>query len=135
MRTIRECIADSLEPIDEVYTAFALSGFIQSMACVVTGVTWQLLMNDMPTLEIEGEEAGGGKGKDDIRALDILRVLGGVDLLRGTTLTLQIQRFLVWFLDQDEPDDEEGITIWWDERFVGDMWNTFAVIYREEDYE
>lgn len=127
MRKIKECITDSMEKIDfncggrELPIAF--SWFLRSIATILIVDCNQRLNSDYIDVQIGGDKCSGkAKTQPDIR--DYVDVLSGNDLMRGVAQGIQLKGFLNWFIDQDEPENEDSL--WCDFDFVVNKWNEFA---------
>ena len=132
MRKIKECICDSTERIEEGILPICLADFLRSMTAILLMDTFQRLKTDNPTASIGGEEFGG-KAKTNPSIDDFLDVLIGDDLFRRTGQFMQLNGFIDWFLEQEEPpeieDDDEDFEMWYTENFLIKKWNEYARTY------
>lgn len=125
MRKIKECITDSMETVD--YTKrdlpLAFSWFLRSMATILILDSNQRLSLKSCDVQIwDDKYSGKAKTHPDIH--DYVDVLSGNDLMRSMSQEMQLQNFLNWFIDQNEPENEN--TLWYDLDFMVDKWNEFA---------
>ena len=127
MRKIKECITDSMETVD--YTEkrkdlpLAFSWFLRSIATILILDSNQRLSLKSYDVQI-GDDKYSGKAKTHPDVHDYVDVLTGNDLMRSMSQEMQLQNFLNWFIDQNEP--EGGDAQWYDIPFVLDKWNEFA---------
>lgn len=104
--------------------------FLKSMTAVLVGCLEQMLKADYPDMTI-GENKVSGKAPKEITAAHYMQVLIGDDLMRGMSLTLQLQGFLEWWLEQ-EADMENIEKMWYDYDSLAEKWNQYAEIRRKE---
>ena len=127
MRKIKECITDSMETVD--YTE-KRKGLPLAFPCFLRSIAAILILDSNQRLSLEsydvqiGDDEYSGKAKTHPDVHDYVDVLTGNDLMRGVSQQIQLQNFLNWFIDQDEPED--GDARWYDIPFVLDKWNEFA---------
>ena len=121
------------EVIMEEHWSLPITGtvFLKNMAALLVGVTDMLLAMDFPTARIGIDVVGGGKAKVTLYAPDYINVLIGNDMLRGTSLTMQLNGFLNWWLEQ-EAETEDVEHLWCDFDTLAEKWNEYARI-RQED--
>ena len=131
-RKIKECICDSTEKIEKINgLPICLAWFLQNMAGILVLDADMRMKMDYPTSYMGNDKIGGGKGKKNPKAIDYIKVLHGYDVLRNTAQFAQLQTFLEWFMEQDEPqpnwedENEEGI-MWYDHAFLVEKWNECA---------
>jgi len=99
--------------------------FIKHMAAILVFVAARTAETNFPKAETNGVYVGGGKGKESPDKIDIINVLNGNDIIRGTSLFMQISGFLEWFMEQESPNGDE--TMWYDFDFIANKWNEYAV--------
>ena len=128
MRKIKTCICDSTKrikaDIGNPILSICLSHFLLNMAGILLLDSDYRLKTDYPDIEISGEKISG-KAKEHLELMDYLSVLHQYDLSRNMAQFTQLQGFLSWFLEQDEPNNEDLI-FWYDKRFLVDKWNEYA---------
>lgn len=122
MRKIKECICDSTKKFEDGVFPICLSGFITSMSMLLIYDADMRLAMPQPDL----------KAKEKISTLDIINVLNGNDLFRHTGQFIQLQGFLMWILEQDEPKDDDDFIMWYDIDFIGKKWNEYVRMMREK---
>lgn len=130
MRKIKDCIKDSVKRWGNGMLPICLSGFLQSMTVILLMDCDQRLMIDNPDVSI-GKDKYEGKAKTTPTLLDYTKVLMGDDILRYTSQSMQLQGFIDWFIEQDEPEDEDDFILWYDSDFVIEKWNEYAKIKME----
>lgn len=138
VRKIKECICDSLEKFATISGSEVLpigfGWFLRNMALILLADSKARLCQDVPVIDIGGYKSGGKAEEPTISA--IIRVLTHHDMIRGTGQSMQLQGFLDWILDQDEPDeldDDSDLVFWYSQEFLGEKWNEYAMIARERD--
>ena len=112
-----------------------LQGFLFSMASILT-VNAEHLITTMPGYGIsvgKSESKFSQKKNGQVLALDILQVFTGNDLMKHGALSVQLNGFLTWLLDEEIPKPYENETLWYDIQSVGSRWNEFAMIKMEEN--
>ena len=150
--TYREVIEKSLYPVEiEDYTVseeeqkteirkrqmlpLPLQGFLFSMAAILTASA-EHLITTMPSYGIstgESESKFSQKKNGQVSTSDILQVFIGNDLMKHGILSVQLNRFLTWLLDEEIPEPDENETLWYDIQSVGSRWNEFAMMKMEEN--
>lgn len=132
MRTIRECIKDSTDKLDTGTLSIALSWFLRNMAVILVFDTYQRLGQEVADVFID-EYRISGKIKENPDVFDYTSVLKGDDLMRSMAQGTQLQGFLEWWLDKNEPIDEESLTLWYDLNELGEAWNDYALQKKYEE--
>ena len=133
-RTIKECIAESVDVIEDINArSIALEGFLQTMSAILILDAHYRLSADRPIAKIGETKIGGGKAIEFPDVEDYISVITGGDMIRHTEQYSQLNEFLNWFLDQDEPifdPDDEDVdieeTLWYSRAFIGKKWNEYA---------
>lgn len=131
MRTIKECICDSTKKFEDGVFPICLSGFITSMSMLLIYDADMRLATPQPDLKANGKTYSG-EAKEKVSTLDIINVLNGNDLFRHTGQFIQLQGFLMWILEQDEPGDNDDFIMWYDIDFIGKKWNEYVRMMREK---
>lgn len=129
MRKIKDCIRDSVERLEDETMPICLAWFLRSMAVILLLDSDMRLMNDYPSVQM-GKEKYPGKAKPHPTVLDYRDVLIGTDLSRHIAQGVQLQTFVDWFIEQNEPEDDE--LAWYDHDFVIQKWNEYAATARNE---
>lgn len=131
MSKIKDCILHGCKELHDDLGGYPISipGFLRSMAIVLIADADMRLRQDVPTVTIGGETVSG-KAKNDPAFLDYVSVLNHDDFARGTGQSMQLMGFFNWFMEQDEPDDEE--MLWYDPEFVLNKWNEYAKAQRSK---
>ena len=130
MRKIKECICDSTEKVSmetgNPVFPICLGYFLKNMAAVLLLDADQRLMQDVPTVTT-GKDKYDGKAKDLATIFDIITVLRGDDLVRSMGQQMQLQGFLGWLMEEDEPDyfEDGDLTMWFDMDFLVEKWNEY----------
>ena len=138
VRKIKECICDSTEKFDDSTLSICLSYFIQNMANILVVDSGERLKREVPDMIIGGDRYEG-KAKTNPGLLDVISILNREDMIRSMGQHLQLHNFLIWFLEQDEPDetddndDEYEPCFWYDIDFLADKWNEFAQMKEDAD--
>ena len=73
------------------------------------------------------------KKNGQVSALDILQVFTGNDLMKHGILSVQLNGFLTWLLDEEIPEPDDSGILWYDIESVGNRWNDFAMMKMEEN--
>lgn len=136
IRTIRECIKDSLDEY-ESSTGYktlpiCMTEFLRVMSCILLFDAHQRLQKDVPNVSIS-DNTTSGKAKKEPDIMDYIAVLNQDDMIRGLQQFMQLQEFIKWFLNESEPapgDDPEKM--WYSSSFVGDKWNEYVRLKLEE---
>ena len=131
MRKIKECICDSTKKFEDDVFPICLSRFITSMSILLVYDADMRLATPQPDLEANGKTYSG-EAKEKISTLDIINVLNGNDLFRHTGQFIQLQGFLMWILEQDEPGDNDDFIMWYDIDFIGKKWNEYVHMMRKK---
>ena len=114
---------------------FAFTWFTIDLAAIYVYAAAQLLSMNMPTMVFGGNRTGGkGKRFEEIRAMDVLNVLTGTDMLRHSAVFQQALGFMNWYLEQEEPENEENEepTGWNDAAYIEKKWNEYARTIKEK---
>ena len=112
-----------------------LQGFLFSMASILT-VNAEHLITTMPSYGIsdgKSESKFSQKKNGQVSALDILQVFTGNDLMKHGMLSVQLNGFLTWLLDEEIPEPDDSEILWYDIQSVGKRWNDFAMMKMEEN--
>lgn len=134
MRKIKECICDSTEKTEDGIFSICLSYFIINMAILLVLDSDMRLATPVPDLHTGGTLLSG-EAKEEPSVLDIKRVLKRDDLIRGTGQFIQLQGFLEWILEQDEPEEPKNgddFVMWYDIEFLGKKWNEYVRMKKGE---
>lgn len=124
-----------LEIIHKRMLPLPLQGFLFSMASILT-VNAEHLITTMPGYGIsvgKSESKFSQKKNGQVLALDILQVFTGNDLMKHGALSVQLNGFLTWLLDEEIPEPDDSGILWYDIESVGSRWNEFAMIKMEEN--
>ena len=150
--TYREAIEKSLYPVEiEDYTVseeeqeteiqkrqmlpLPFQGFLFSMAAILTASA-EHLITEMLSYGIsagENESKFLQKKHGQVSTSDILQVFTGNDLMKHGILSVQLNRFLTWLLDEEIPESDENEISWYNIQSVGSRWNEFATMVIEEN--
>lgn len=125
MRKIKECICDGTQKSEYGALPISISNFLINMSIILVADAYERLKQDVYDVEI-GDEKFSGQSIDDPKLSDVLQVLNGNDFLRFSGQHLQLQSFINWFIDQEEPKG-----FWYEDDFLVEKWNEFAVLERE----
>ena len=112
-----------------------LQGFLFSMASILTASAEHLIIT-MPGYGIsdgKSESKFSQKKNGQVSALDILQVFTGNDLMKHGILSVQLNGFLTWLLDEEIPEPDDSGILWYDIESVGNRWNDFAMMKMEEN--
>ena len=127
MRKIKECINDSMSRIKLEsgleMTPLCLGYFLTSMATILLFDARERVKAQYHQANIGDETLGGGIGKENPTIEDCLDVLSHRDFMRSISQQNQLNGFLNWFVEQNEPDDD---VCWYELDFVAMKWNQFA---------
>ena len=124
-----------LEILHKQMLPLPLQGFLFSMASILT-VNAEHLITTMPGYGIsvgKSESKFLQKKNGQVLALDILQVFTGNDLMKHGALSVQLNSFLTWLLDEEIPKPNDSGILWYDIESVGSRWNEFAMIKMEEN--
>ncbi len=124
-----------LETLHKQMLPLPLQGFLFSMASILT-VNAEHLITTMPGYGIsvgKSESKFSQKKNGQVLALDILQVFTGNDLMKHGALSVQLNGFLTWLLDEEIPEPDDSGILWYDIESVGSRWNEFAMIKMEEN--
>jgi hypothetical protein len=113
------------EPNETMTICFG--AFIRSMSIILLLFCNNLLERDYPDLSF-GKSTISGKKKNDCDISDYVRILNGDDLLRATSVNIQLHEFIRWLLDEeiDEENDDFEHGLWYGIGYLSDKWNEFA---------
>lgn len=125
MRTIKECICDSMEKTEDGCLPICLSYFIRNMAALLVMDSDFRFFEDYPDVTMNGITFGG-KAKDNPSIFDVIHVLMGDDLIRGHLQFMQLQGFMIWFLEQNEPSENDDLIMWYNLEFISEKWNEYV---------
>ena len=123
-----------LEILHKQMLPLPLQGFLFSMASILT-VNAEHLITTMPGYGIsvgKSESKFSQKKNGQVSALDILQVFTGNDLMKHGALSVQLNSFLTWLLDEEIPEPNDSGILWYDIESVGKRWNEFAMMKMEE---
>jgi len=112
-----------------------LQGFLFSMASILTASA-EHLITAMPNYGIssgKSESKFSQKKNGQVSVLDILQVFTGNDLMKHGILSVQLNGFLTWLLDEEIPEPDDSEILWYDIESVGNRWNDFAMMKMEEN--
>lgn len=118
MRKIKECLRDSVETrtVDGIkIMPFDLPVFLSAMTMALLGDACMRI-----EYNLDGTKTGK-KAKID----DCVKVFSGNDMIRWTHQQMQLEGFLRWFMEQEEPS-EESEEPWYYWTYVMDKWNEYA---------
>ena len=104
------------------------SWWLFDLAELIVCGAMQLVQMDMPTAYFGDDPVGGGKGKEDPSAIDILTVIHGADFLRYQPIMMQTVGFLEWLQNEEfkfADENENG-------RWLGEKWNEYAAMRKSE---
>ena len=124
-----------LEILHKQMLPLPLQGFLFSMASILT-VNAEHLITTMPGYGIsvgKSESKFSQKKNGQVLALDILQVFTGNDLMKHGALSVQLNGFLTWLLDEEIPESDENEISWYNIQSVGSRWNEFATMVMEEN--
>ena len=124
-----------LEILHKQMLPLPLQGFLFSMASILT-VNAEHLITTMPGYGIsigKRESKFSQKKNGQVSALDILQVFTGNDLMKHGALSVQLNSFLTWLLDEEIPEPNDSGILWYDIESVGKRWNEFAMMKMEEN--
>ena len=124
-----------LEIIHKRMLPLPLQGFLFSMASILT-VNAEHLITTMPGYGIsvgKSESKFLQKKDGQVSTSDILQIFIGNDLMKHGILSVQLNNFLTWLLDEEIPEPDENETLWYDIQSVGSRWNEFAMMKMEEN--
>lgn len=112
-----------------------LQGFLFSMASILT-VNAEHLITTMPGYGIsvgKSESKFLQKKNGQVSTSDILQIFIGNDLMKHGILSVQLNNFLTWLLDEEIPESDENEISWYNIQSVGSRWNEFATMVMEEN--
>lgn len=130
MRKIKQCICDSTKKLSDGVFPIGLSYFLKTMALILLMDADQRLMMNYPTVSYSGEDFDGEAVKNP-KLINYVAVLNDIDLARSISQFTQLQGFLSWFLEQNEPIDDEELTTWFDNDYLIGKWNEYAAQHNE----
>lgn len=111
--------------------AFHFSNLLMNTASITSLLARNVLAKPYPTIELHGKEFG--PAVENPHFMDFMGVFNGDDLLRFADVAMQLYSFVLFILEQEEPEDDD--TAWYDIEFLGPMWNEYARVRRESDAE
>ena len=123
-----------LEILHKQMLPLPLQGFLFSMASILT-VNAEHLITTMPGYGIsdgKSESKFSQKKNGQVSTSDILQVFTGNDLMKHGMLSVQLNSFLTWLLDEEIPEANDSGILWYDIESVGKRWNEFAMMKMEE---
>ena len=125
MRKIKECICDSTEKVSmeigNPIFPMCLTYFLTNMASILLVDADQRLMQDVPTMTM-GKDKFEGQAKEKPTIFDVLSIWNGNDMMRHMGQNMQLQGFLDWFMEQNEPEED----MWFNMDFLVEKWNQYV---------
>lgn len=128
--TIREVITEKIAKHTGQTEPFDLALFVINMAGIIDAACVDLASANMGQIFC-GNEKVGKEARDCSSVADIISIINGEDMMRNMVLTMQTIDFFKYFLDQNEPDeDDEDVDgsplSWCDLSFILQKWNERA---------
>lgn len=124
-----------LEVLHKQMLPLPLQDFLFSIASILT-VNAEHLITIMPSYGIsdgKSESKFSQKKNGQVLALDILQVFTGNDLMKHGALSVQLNGFLTWLLDEEIPEPDDSGILWYDIQSVGKRRNEFAMMKMGEN--
>ena len=98
-----------------------LTYFLTNMASILLVDADQRLMQDVPTMTM-GKDKFEGQAKEKPTIFDVLSIWNGNDMMRHMGQNMQLQGFLDWFMEQNEPEED----MWFNMDFLVEKWNQYV---------